>query len=415
MKSKPIVLTNGSQEVKIYTVQNRGRSVYQLSYQEGGHRQRKTFAKLPEARQDAKLVLGRLALTVQEAEALTSSDMESYVVARKHVTATGLPLHVCADLFAKAHAKLAGRAVSISDAVDFYLEFHRDHAADKTFLEMVADFAAGRKAMGVASDYVQNIKRQLGRLGAAYPGRTLPLFRTPDLDKWLGGQRWQPVTKNDVRKICITFGNWAKANGYLPANRPTEFDGMMVYKVPATKVAIYSPADLRIILETVKAKRPDVFPWVACAAFIGARVSELALLRWENINFERNFVEVASNKVRTKARRLVPLHDALRDWLLPFRKESGPITDYVDPRSAFARAMEGTDVALKDNGFRHSYITYRVAQINDTARVALEAGNSPDVIFQHYRELVGPDEATAWFESKPAIPLPVVEPQRMAA
>ena len=61
-----------------------------------------------------------------------------------------------------------------------------------------------------------------------------------------------------------------------------------------------------------------------------------------------------------------------------------------------------TKITLQDNGFRHSYITYRVAQINDTARVALECGNSPEVIFAHYRELVGPDEATAWFSVMPA-------------
>jgi hypothetical protein len=29
--------------------------------------------------------------------------------------------------------------------------------------------------------------------------------------------------------------------------------------------------------------------------------------------------------------------------------------------------------------------------------IALEAGNSPEVIFTHYRELVTPDAAKAWF------------------
>jgi len=33
----------------------------------------------------------------------------------------------------------------------------------------------------------------------------------------------------------------------------------------------------------------------------------------------------------------------------------------------------------------------RLAILHDTARVALEAGNSPEVIFTNYRELVKPD------------------------
>lgn len=403
--SQPIVLTNGTHEIKIYTVQNRGREVYQLSFYEGGHRQRKTFGKVSVARREAKLVLNRLAVNGHDAAELSTADMESYVVAKKHAEPTGLPVHVCAELFAKAHAKLVSRAVSLVDAVDFYLDFHRESAASKSLTQLIADFAAGREAMGVASDYVGNIKRQLGRLAKAHPTTALAQFRTADLDKWLGAQGWQPVTKNDTRKILITFGNWCKTHGYLPANRPTAFDGMIAYKVPATKIAIYTVAELRTILTAVETNLPDLLPWVACAAFTGARVSELAILRWENINFDRGFVEVASHKVRSKARRLVPLHDALRPWLLRHRRESGLITDYADPRSALGRTLSEANVELRDNGFRHSYISYRVAQINDTARVALECGNSPEIIFQHYRELVGPDDAAAWFATSPNMAL----------
>jgi hypothetical protein len=53
------------------------------------------------------------------------------------------------------------------------------------------------------------------------------------------------------------------------------------------------------------------------------------------------------------------------------------------------------------DGLRHSYISYRLAVLHDTARVALEAGNSSEVIFMHYRELVTPEEAYAWFNVKP--------------
>ncbi len=50
----------------------------------------------------------------------------------------------------------------------------------------------------------------------------------------------------------------------------------------------------------------------------------------------------------------------------------------------------------------YSFISYRLAILHDTARVALEAGNSPDIIFGHYRELVTPEAAQAWFNIMPA-------------
>jgi hypothetical protein len=53
------------------------------------------------------------------------------------------------------------------------------------------------------------------------------------------------------------------------------------------------------------------------------------------------------------------------------------------------------------NALRHSYISYRLAIVKDAAKVALEAGNSPDIIFKHYRELVTEQDAKAWFAINP--------------
>jgi hypothetical protein len=40
--------------------------------------------------------------------------------------------------------------------------------------------------------------------------------------------------------------------------------------------------------------------------------------------------------------------------------------------------------------------------VPNTAQVALEAGNSPQMIFQHYRELVRAMDAEKWFAVTPA-------------
>jgi hypothetical protein len=43
-----------------------------------------------------------------------------------------------------------------------------------------------------------------------------------------------------------------------------------------------------------------------------------------------------------------------------------------------------------------------MAAVRNTAQVALEAGNSPQRIFRHYRELVRPADAEKWFAVTPA-------------
>ena len=58
-------------------------------------------------------------------------------------------------------------------------------------------------------------------------------------------------------------------------------------------------------------------------------------------------------------------------------------------------------VKQRRNGLRHSFISYRLAAVGNEHQVALEAGNSPAVIFASYRELVRPEAALAWFSVMP--------------
>lgn len=56
----------------------------------------------------------------------------------------------------------------------------------------------------------------------------------------------------------------------------------------------------------------------------------------------------------------------------------------------------------KKNALRHSYGTYRTAQTQDMPRVALEMGNSVEMIKKHYFEAVSEAEGHAWFSNYPS-------------
>jgi hypothetical protein len=57
------------------------------------------------------------------------------------------------------------------------------------------------------------------------------------------------------------------------------------------------------------------------------------------------------------------------------------------------------------DGRRHSFISYRCAEIRDVARVADECGNSPNIIKKHYRQLVTGEAAERYFSIRPAAPV----------
>ena len=53
------------------------------------------------------------------------------------------------------------------------------------------------------------------------------------------------------------------------------------------------------------------------------------------------------------------------------------------------------------NTLRQSLICSRITELKSADQVALEAGNSPAVIFKHYRELTTGEQAEAWFSILP--------------
>jgi hypothetical protein len=63
----------------------------------------------------------------------------------------------------------------------------------------------------------------------------------------------------------------------------------------------------------------------------------------------------------------------------------------------------------RQNALRHSFISYRVAETGDVPRTALEAGNSPKMIFRHYREVVDGEASKAWFSIMPPTEWPPKE------
>ena len=58
--------------------------------------------------------------------------------------------------------------------------------------------------------------------------------------------------------------------------------------------------------------------------------------------------------------------------------------------------------AWPTNCLRHSFGSYRIADCSDVARVSMEMGNTPQVIFNHYREVVTPAEAARFWSIMPS-------------
>jgi integrase len=386
-------ISNGRQTVKFYRSVNRGKAMYQLAYYAGGRRVQKNFADKSEAKRVAKQILGNLSNDADAIEAMATPELESLVAARR-VLAPGYALHVAVEEHAQAVGRL-GKA-TLREAVEFFLRHNRADVPRLTLAEAGEQFAKSREQAGLSSHYISQCRKTIADLAKAFPGLALPDLKTAELDAWLGGLPFAPKTKNGMRIILVACGNWAEGRGYL-VKGSSPFPALVRYKETKSAVSLFTPGQIASLL----AKADDTLrPFLAIGAFAGLRMAELQRLDWSEIDLERGFITVAASKAKTRQRRLVPISDNLKAWLTPCKQTIGPVCVHQRAQIAASRLCDGFE--WQDNGLRHSYISYRLAVLHDTARVALEAGNSPEVIFAHYRELVTPETAKAWFSVMPA-------------
>ncbi|MBN8711857.1 MAG: hypothetical protein J0I10_20975 [Verrucomicrobia bacterium] len=135
-------------------------------------------------------------------------------------------------------------------------------------------------------------------------------------------------------------------------------------------------------------------------------------MEWKDIWFDQDVIEVGKDKAKTATRRLPPILPALKAWLQPHAKSSGKVFPGVRDERHFTKLLKAATSKLVDvegnplvkpvhNGLRHSFCSYRLAITKSAAQVALEAGNSPKMLFENYRELVTEKMAHAYFGISP--------------
>src|SRR5262249_42900057 len=142
---------------------------------------------------------------------------------------------------------------------------------------------------------------------------------------------------------------------------------------------------------------------LAIGGFAGLRSKEVERVDWSEVQLARGFIELKRSVTKTAQRRLVPIAPNLTQWLKPYAQESGHVWMYSSGHLTKAKGQTAADAGIiwRHNALRHSFASYRLAQLQNASQVSLETGHSVKVLFTNYRELVTPEEAKAWFAITP--------------
>lgn len=403
-KGKFESVEEGNVRVKIYTRTRRiGKArykVFEVADYSKGSRHLRSFSDHLEAVKEAERIARLLASGDVEAAGLGAKERASYGRAIELIRDTGSPIELAASHYAEAF-KILG-SDRIVEAARFLAAHDPRRLTPKTVAEVVSELIANREARAKSKRYLQDLRSRLNRFADSFHVGIADVT-TSDAQQWIDGLKVSAQTAKNFRTVLHLLFRFAEQRGYLPKGGNVIAHTERVEVRNGGAVEIYTPAELAKLLAAAPA---DFLPALALGAFAGLRSAEIERLEWPDVDLASGHITVAAEKAKTASRRIVPISPALAAWLTPHAKRAGLVwrgthEEFYDAQKATA---ESAGIAWKTNGLRHSFISYRLASVQSAAQVALEAGNSSAVVFKHYRELVRPADALAWFAVAPETP-----------
>jgi integrase len=390
------IVGHGEAEVKIYPIRRKADRYrfFQIAWYELGQRRTKTLVDPLKAKSFAQQVHVSL-LNQGRAVDVTPQDIQMFRDAEAITAKFGVSLPFAIREWADTREILRGtpmlaQAKSLADALKDVTAINAQVAA-KEYIRL-------KEKSGLSSRHIQTVRRLLDGFGRNFPDQMLHDLSVKDLQRFIDGINGAPRTKNNLITCLKTFFLWAQKQSYVRQDRQTAANALDKKREAYLSPEIFTPEEMHLILTK---SEPNMVPYMAIGAFAGLRSAEIGRLDWSAIDFESGYIKVSGEITKTQQRRLIPILPNLRAWLLPFKKDSGPVTFFTF-RKAIRRCAKAAGVPWKSNALRHSFGSYRLAEVQDAAKVSLEMGNSPAMLFKHYRELVTPEQARQWFAIMPA-------------
>lgn len=401
-KAWPRAVEVGRVSVNVYRRRTpSGNWAFMVANYAEGKRRFDSYADEAEALEAAARLARRLSERDVVAASLTEAQALEYAAATQTLAPFNVALPAAASVLAEA-LKLVRDLPGVLAAAKFYAARNRT-VTPKRVADVVAELLAVKEARKASVRYLGDLRSRLTRFANDFQTDASNVT-TAQLQAWFDAQKFAAQTYVNFRRVLFTLFEFAVARGYA-ADNPVA--GVEAVKVNGGETEVFTPKELAALLANAA---PDFLPALAIGAFAGLRSAEIERLEWADVDLAGRHIVVGRDKAKTASRRVVPIGDALAAWLAPYVGRQGHV--WPGTSRGFYHAQEATaeaaGITWKPNALRHSYASYRFAQTGDAGRVAGECGNSPSMIHRHYRELVTPAAAEAWFNVRPEAPANVL-------
>lgn len=373
----------------------------------GAGRQRDSFKSKTDAVARAEEIARALANSQADVLILSSADRDNYRLAVHALAPLGIPLHAAIAEYTAARRTVAPH--SIAEAAAFFAQRHPaggDALATADITAAILDKLRHNPVDPKSRAYIATIKPRLAAFAAAFP--LLADATAGAVEKWLmalqhRGRAISPKTFNHYRSTVALVWRWAAL--HHRAAGPGPIAGIKAVKAPGAR-EVFTVGEMRQIL----AHSPGFWlPYIVLGAFAGLRVCEVARLAWTDLVWEQGEIRIGEHVAGKRGSpRNVPMCDALRVWLAPWRQSLGRIYPITEARltsraEIFYRALESAIPGFrwKANGLRHSFGSYHAATHGSLELTRTIMGTSLAMLRHHYNSPQFRNDAAAFWQLHP--------------
>ena len=281
------------------------------------------------------------------------------------------------------------------DLLGACMEYEKETEPDKPikFAEAQKLFLAAKRAKGLRPESLKSYRSTYNQFGAKFDNDNLDGITAEEVATWLDGQHYSGVRFNRALADLGTLRNWAESKGYS-VGRHDPFAGNERRLLDQGDVSILTVEQAADYLAKA-VEVPECGPVTVLVLLCGLRVSEALQTRPQDIDLDDGIVTVRGQASKLRARRICTLQPIAIHWLRLALEKGGllPLS-----QSVYDKARRANLPAIPANSLRHSFCSYHLAHFKNIGLTAEEAGNSPEMIAKHYKELVRPKAAAKFWE-----------------
>lgn len=301
------------------------------------------------------------------------------------------------------HDRCKDAGTSLADAVNHWIPHYRAKAASVPLVDAIDKFLVDCSARKKAPATIRERIHRLGIWNQAQSDAETSVFEAAQISELRGfiqdeTERTSAASARNIWAVISAFSTWAVHHDLMESN-------------PCPRVAKPEPGERTVVTmspdEAVELLRlgvehydQEILSYIVISMFAGLRphefVSEQRTGGWVHLDWQaisQTHITKEKRLGKIKRARQIPMLPVLREWIdFIHEKEgevlAGPIISGYSYYQKFRRWKRShypvSLPPIENDLLRHSFGTYRVIEVGEVGKVALELGNSESTVRQHY-------------------------------